>query len=112
MASDIPSNPRDSSLEGELVSRPFAIAGTPPRVDVTDSDTIRNKVEVKFSACVTAGSIAASEYSIDGGDWRLVFPVDGVADSKCEPYRMVTPDLAAGDRNGNTGITKTLVRIP
>ena len=76
---------------------------------------------MRFRASVRAGNIASAEFSMDGGDWRLVFPLDGIADSAVEEYRVVTPELSpgehligirAGDRNGTTGTAGRLILIP
>jgi hypothetical protein len=120
VASDAPSNPYDRSLIGELVSDPFVIANSSPQVEITSNRVNGEKVEVQFRARVSTGNIATAEFSIDGGEWLLVFPVDGIADSAQEEYRIVTPELSTGehllgirasDRDGNTGTTKLVVRI-
>ncbi len=121
VASDAPSNPFDSYLIGELVSRPFVIANASPRVEIETSEVSGRKVELTFVASVLAGSLATAEFSVDGDDWHLVFPKDGIADSAREEYRITTSDLPTGehligirasDRDGNTGISKVVVRIP
>jgi hypothetical protein len=121
VASDAPSNPYDQFLADELISQPFTIVNTEPRIEVTGSDVNGKQAEVLFSARVDTGSIATSEFAVDGGDWHLVFPVDGIADSIFEQYRIKTSDLSIGehlisirasDRDGNTGISKIIVRIP
>jgi hypothetical protein len=121
VASDAPSNPSDNFLIGELVSRPFVIAGAPPQVEIKTNEVKGSKAEVAFDAYVPVGMIATAEFSVDGGDWFLVFPEDGIADSARETYRISTPDLPTGehligirasDRNGNTGMSRVVVRIP
>jgi hypothetical protein len=121
VASDAPSNPYDKFLIGELISDPFAIANTSPKLEMTGNKVNGKKVEAQFRASVTTGRIATAEFSIDGGEWNLVFPVDGIADSAQEDYRIVTPELSIGehllgirasDRNGNTGTAKIVVKIP
>jgi hypothetical protein len=70
---------------------------------------------------VSTGRIATAEFSIDGGEWHLIFPTDGIADSAQEEYRITTPELPVGehligiratDGDGNTGTSRLLVRIP
>ena len=121
VASDAPSNPYDRFLVGELISDPFVIANAVPQIEVTGNKTSGKKVEVQFRAGVLTGRIATGEFSIDGGEWFLIFPVDGIADSGQEDYRILTPELAAGehliglrssDGDGNTGTSKLVVRIP
>ena len=36
----------------------------------------------------TTSRIVRGEYSVDGGTWQLVYPVDGVADSAHETYKV------------------------
>jgi hypothetical protein len=121
VASDAPSNPHDKFLIGELVSIPFVIANASPRVEITDSKVHGTRVETKFRTRAAAGRMATAEFSIDGGEWLLVFPVDGIADSLQEEYRILTHELSTGehliglrasDGNGNTGTSKLVVRIP
>ena len=121
VASDEPSNPSETALTGEKISGPFIVAGATPELEITGSEVEGNKVVVRFRASVRTGNIASAEFSIDGGEWRLVFPIDGIADSAVEEYLVVTPELTsgehligvrAGDRNGITGTAGTLVLIP
>jgi hypothetical protein len=58
---------------------------------------------------------------VDGGEWFLVYPTDGVADSAREEFQFVTADLAPGehvigvrasDLTGSTGTAKAVVKIP
>jgi len=120
VADDAPSNAFGKSLIGELVSKPFVISNTTPLVEISGYKVNGKKVEMQFRSRVPAGRIATAEFSIDGGEWYLIFPVDGIADSTQEEFQLTTPDLAAGehviglrssDANGNTGTNKLIVRI-
>jgi len=121
VVSDEPSNPPETALTDEKISEPFIVSGAPPEIEITGSDVEDNKAVVRFRASVRTGNIASAEFSIDGGEWLLVFPVDGIADSAVEEYRVVTPELSpgehligvrVGDRNGTTGTARALIRIP
>jgi hypothetical protein len=120
VASDVPNNPYDKFLIGELISDPFVIANTSPKLEITDHRVNGKRIEAQFRASVTTGRIATAEFSIDGGDWNLIFPVDGIADSAQEEYRITTPELSVGehllglrasDGDGNTGTAKLVVKI-
>jgi hypothetical protein len=119
-ASDSPSNPYDKFLVGELISDPFVIANTSPQIEITSNKITGKKIEVQFRARVSVGNIATAEFSIDGGEWNLIFPLDGIADSTQEDYRFMTWELPVGehlvgirtsDRDGNTGASKLLLKI-
>ncbi|MBN1568376.1 MAG: hypothetical protein JXA73_11060 [Acidobacteria bacterium] len=121
VASDEPSNPYDKYLIGELISKPFVIANASPQIQMSDNKVNGKRVEVQFQARVSTGRIASAEFSIDGGEWRLVSPADGIADSMMEEYRIVTPELSIGehligirvsDGDGNTATARILAKIP
>ena len=121
VASDAPSNPYGKFLIGELISKPFVIINSTPQVEIVGHKVVGRKVEVQFRAKSSAGQIASAEFSVDGAEWLLVFPVDNIADSSLEEYQITTPDLStgehsiglrAGDSVGNTGTAKLIVKIP
>lgn len=121
VASDAPSNPYDKFLVGELVSEPFVITNSVPQIEITANQLAGKKADVQFKVRVQTGSLATAEFSVDGGEWLLIFPEDGIADSAQEDYRILTPELAAGehligfrasDRSGNTGTAKLVIRVP
>ncbi len=121
VASDAPSNPFGKSLIGELISKPFVICNATPALSISGHKLQGKKVEVAFGVKVTTGRIASAEFSLDGGEWYLLFPADGIADSAQEDYQFTTPELTTGehviglratDANGNTGTSKLIVKIP
>jgi hypothetical protein len=121
VASDEPSNPYDKYMIGELVSRPFVIANASPQIEMGGNRVNGKRVEVQFRVRVATGRIATAEFSIDGGEWRLIFPIDGIADSVQEDYRFATPELSIGehligirasDGDGNTGTARIVAKIP
>ncbi len=121
VASDKPSNPFGKFLIGELISRPFLISNSTPTLEITGQKVQGKRVELQFRARVPAGRVTSAEFSIDGGEWLLVFPGDGIADSPQEDFQFTTADLGAGehviglrasDSNGNTGTAKAVVKIP
>ncbi len=121
VASDQPSNPFGKFLIGELISKPFVIGNSTPIVEVSEHKVQGKRVEAQFRARVPAGRISSAEFSIDGGEWYLLFPKDGIADSAQEEYQLTTPEIAGGehiiglratDGNGNTGTAKLIVKIP
>jgi len=87
LASDSPSNSADRALVGERESDPIEIDNTPPTIAteiLRQGGTIRLGVHVR-DVC---SAIQKVEYSIGGGPWQLIAPVDGLADSPDERYEI------------------------
>jgi hypothetical protein len=92
-ASDSASNTADRALTGERESDAFDIDNTPPVITVTiarESRGIVAHVRVRDAQ----SPIDKVEYAIGGGAWTLVYPVDGLADSREEQYEIVVKSEA------------------
>ena len=117
VASDTPSNPPDQALETEFLSEPFRVDNTGPlvtRIDVADG-------LLSFLVRDGASPLFRVEYAIDGGDWRVVHPEDGVTDSETEAFEIALDGLESGehtlairarDTANNTGTGKRVVTMP
>ena len=121
VAGDAPSNEYGKGLIGELMSKPFVISNSTPLVEVAGHKPEGRKLRIEFRAKVPAGRIESAEFSIDGGEWYLVFPKDGISDSTEELYEILTPELTTGehlvglratDVTGSTGTAKLVVKLP
>ncbi|HMG34438.1 MAG TPA: hypothetical protein VKM94_10905 [Blastocatellia bacterium] len=88
IASDSPSNPPELALSDEQVTDAIEIDNTPPVIKVTGPSVSGQTAEIVFDATDATSRIIRGEYSVDGGPWQLVFPVDGIADSASESYRI------------------------
>ena len=117
VASDAPSNPPNQALEAEYLSEPFLVDNTGPRVTLID---VTGDV-LSFMVRDGASPLFRVEYAIDGGDWHVVHPVDGVTDSEAETFEIALEGLEAGehtlairarDASNNTGTGKRVVTIP
>jgi hypothetical protein len=100
LASDAPSNADGTALTGELDSTAFDIDNTPPVITATSTRTDGNAVVVSFDVKDDYSNVQKVEYSLDGTDWKAVFPVDGIADSKSEHY-----EIRVEGRIGPRGLT-------
>jgi hypothetical protein len=86
IASDALSNPAQQALTDEQETEPVEIDNTPPNVTADTPKITGNSVVVLFRANDQTSIIRRAEYQIDGGLWRSIFPVDGIADSKREEF--------------------------
>jgi hypothetical protein len=88
-AGDRMDNPSGAVLSHQRVSDVFRIDNTRPSVDGLAIDSAEAGYEVEFVALDPEGSVAAVEVALDGGQWQPLNPLDGVADSEREQYRLV-----------------------
>jgi len=121
VASDSPSNPANKSLTGERITDPVDIDNTPPVIKNSAPSINGRVITVKFDAVDSGSVIKHAEYSLDGGNWQLIFPDDGISDSKAESYTVAltvsepgehTIAFRATDTNVNVGSAKITVQVP
>lgn len=100
---DSPDNSAGEEHSARRTGDFFTLDGTPPEWVHVDLDDDRSRYRLEIGVLDRSGTIAALEYALDGGDWVSIDPVDGVADSGEETYRLVLP------RDGKTGRSRHLV---
>jgi hypothetical protein len=114
VARDTPSNPDGLALSGEKTSGLITIDNLPPTVAVVSSTSS----QVVFEGGDKASFITRAEYSINAGEWRPVYPHDGISDSPLERYTVNFPNeageyavtLRVFDTNGNSGNARRVVK--
>lgn len=87
-ASDEPSNTRETALADEQITDPIEVDNTPPAIKVTGPTISGQNAEVLFDATDATSRIVRGEYSVDGATWQLIYPVDGIADSAHESFKV------------------------
>ncbi|MGH9683060.1 MAG: hypothetical protein ACRD4S_05560 [Candidatus Acidiferrales bacterium] len=97
VASDSPSNPPDQTLTGERESDRFEIANTPPQIENLRAESSSSPVTIVFDGSSSSGAITHAQYSVDAGDWRVVFPVGLLSDAPKESYQIQLSSLAPGE---------------
>jgi hypothetical protein len=121
VASDAPDNSLGQALTGERVSEPVDVDSTPPVVRAAGEPqvTADGHVRVRFTVEDASGMVRRADVSVDSGEWRAVFPEDGIADSPRESYALDLPVAGAGehtislrafDGSGNVGSARVVVR--
>jgi sugar lactone lactonase YvrE len=128
VASDAPSNPPEQALSAERESERFEVDNTTPTIgkieaNPTGMNADRSKgvsYDFQFTASHPTSSIEKAQYSVDGGDWILLKPVNGISDYKTETYSFTVRGLAPGehtiavrayDRFENVGAGKTTIQV-
>lgn len=121
VASDSPSNPTSQAQDNEIISKAFVISNRSPSVEPQTPQIEGSRVNWQFTVQTNESVVHQAEYSIDGGQWSILFPQDGIADSELENYSVSLEDLQpgehiitirVGDSVGNIGTGKTTVSIP
>jgi hypothetical protein len=119
VASDRPSNARESARDAEQISAPVVIDNTPPVVKFSAPQRTDRHVEVDVEAVDQASALRRCEYSLDAGPWMPVEAADGVTDGPREDFHIVLDGVRPGehllvvrvfDSGGNAGLAKVILR--
>ena len=112
-ASDLPSNPTGMQLRAEKISRPMIIDNSLPVIKNFKADRDKTKLVVSFSAEDSISSIKEVKYLIRPDEWKTIFPLDGICDSKQESFKItvILPSqfddmitVKVTDSHGNIGV--------
>ncbi len=121
VASDLPSNPPAMSLSSELASDRFEIENTAPRIEALRAEGTPGGAKVTFDGISSSIAIDHARYSVDAGEWYIVFPVGLLSDAPKESYSFTVSGLAPGghtvavqisDRFDNTSVAKVNFTVP
>ncbi len=120
VVSDKVSNPPNQTRQSELISKPFVIANSSPSIQFSAAQVEQNKVNLSFTTRTLVSDVYQTDYSVNGDEWTVIFPRDGIADSGKEEYYLSINGLKLGenvisvrvvDSVGNIGTGKTLVIV-
>lgn len=121
VASDAPENSLGQALTGDRISEPVDVDGTPPvvRAEGAPQTGTDGRARVRFMVDDASGRVRRADVSVDSGEWRAVFPEDGIADGPRETYALELPLEGAGehtislraiDGSGNVSSARVVVR--
>ena len=120
VASDSPGNPSALALSDEQITDAIEIDNTPPVVKVSGPSIAGQTAEVTFDVADATSRIVRGEYSVDGAAWQLIFPMDGIADSAHEVFKVSVRFDKPGehliafrcsDSSSNTGSSKVTATV-
>jgi hypothetical protein len=95
-ASDAPSNSPGTALVGELESVSFDIDNTPPQIEVQRPAKGPARTMIAFAVRDDHSPILRVEYSLDASRWRVVYPKDGIPDSRREEFEVTLENGEVG----------------
>ena len=113
VASDLPSNPPARELQSEKTSQPLVIDNSLPEIKNFVATKTPNTLEVSFLTEDSFSHIQEVKILVRPDDWRVVFPLDGICDSKQESFKVslkLDPNsdnlvtVMARDSHGNVGV--------
>ncbi len=121
VATDSSSNPPGMALAGERGSRPFLVDNTPPEVEI-GSVTSMGKRKYRIAGRIRDKTSLVKElsYSLDGGSWMGLSPLDGILDSPQEDFSFSLGPLNKGehtivvrarDFSLNIGTVKRVIKV-
>ncbi len=96
--SDAPSNPPGLELRTERTSPPFVVDNSLPVVRDLTAARSGAALQVAFQAEDAYSHIEEAKVLVRPGEWQVVFPVDGIADSRSESFKF-SLTLPAGAEN-------------
>jgi hypothetical protein len=88
-ASDAPGNTPAETLASSFESDPFTIDNTPPEITNVKITNDAARHQISFTAKDALSWLDKAEYSINGGDWTLLEPVNKVTDSQTLNYTLL-----------------------
>ena len=88
-ASDAPANSPDTALVGEMESLPFDIDNSPPVIELHPVVHSGSGTSVAFVVRDSQSAVQRVEYSLDASRWRVIYPKDGIPDSRREDFDLL-----------------------
>ena len=95
-AIDAPSNAPATSLAGDMESSSFDIDNTAPRIETQPATREGTRSTIVFTVRDDQSPVQRVEYSLDASRWRMVYPKDGIPDSRREEFEVRVDDSEAG----------------
>jgi outer membrane protein assembly factor BamB len=103
VATDAPSNPPAVSLKTERESERFEVDNTPPVILNLSANVQMNGlgersylgIKVGFTASDATTNIQRAEYSLDGRDWVLASPIEGISDAPALRYEFFVYEMSS-----------------
>lgn len=119
-ASDERDNPASRALTSEIISESFIIDNSAPDVEVNSVKRRGENIEVSVTAKDKLSLLKSASFSINGGEWNVILPEDGIFDRKEEKFLFThkaekkgeyTVVVKVTDLSLNTGTGKGTVEV-
>ena len=87
-ASDARSNSPQTTLTGRRSTSVFDIDNTSPRITINPAQIGSSGTSISFTVQDAQSIIERVEFSFDENLWEVVYPIDGIADSRLESFEV------------------------
>ncbi|MBC8167047.1 MAG: hypothetical protein H7Y20_14405 [Bryobacteraceae bacterium] len=87
-ATDAPDNPADQAISTVLESDRFVLDNTPPVIRNLTGTRSGDRLTIRWGAQDSRSIVSKSEYSLNGTDWILSDPVNGLSDASELDYSL------------------------
>jgi sugar lactone lactonase YvrE len=98
VAADTPSNSPGAELTGELESQPFDIDNSPPVIEMGTPVREGDRMVMPFTVRDSQSAVRRVEFTLDTERWQVIYPVDGIPDSRTEQFRVSLENAGAVGR--------------
>lgn len=95
VAADAPTNAPPTALTGEAESSAFDIDNTSPQIQITTPRRSGGPATLTFVVRDDHSPVKRVEYSLDADRWRMIYPKDGIPDSRVEEFELALEGDAA-----------------
>ncbi|MFQ5649032.1 MAG: hypothetical protein ACE5IY_03740 [bacterium] len=98
-AQDDRSNPPSMVLKTAKISQPFVVDNKGPRVSRITAKQAGGATVIAFSVQDEFNKVKSVEYGLNAEKWHLVYPVDGICDSKLETFEIRIDSKLTGENS-------------
>ena len=88
VASDAGSNAPGTALTGVAESPPFDVDNSPPSIEMGTLRMETNLTFIPFVVTDRYSPVRNVEYSVDTKRWQVIYPLDGISDSRVERFEV------------------------
>ena len=96
VAKDDLSNPPSFTLTTEKISQFLTVDNTGPVVSGLNVESKGTDADISFKVKDEMTIISSVEFGINAENWKLVYPIDGICDSKSEKFELKINSLIKG----------------
>lgn len=99
VASDSLDTPDNFALESRLITEPITVDNTGPVISKPMMEIKSSAANIIFNVKDNLSPIVKCKYSVNGGEWKIIFPDDQINDTLKEDYKLILKLEKKGEYN-------------